>query len=121
MKKMLMSFVILAGLLAATACNAATRLSPEELQQAIFVAAREDDVDAMKQYIEAGADINQAEDGVTVLEVASLRGNLELITLLLDSGAQYDAGTFRAISRWGSYCWRTVRTWSRWMTTMTPR
>lgn len=94
MKKMLVSFMVLTGLLAVTACNPATRLSTEELQQAIFAAAREDDVNAMKQYIQAGADINLAEDGVTVLEVASLRGNLELVTLLLDSGAEFDAGTF---------------------------
>ncbi len=94
MKKTLIGIMITTSLLFLTACNPASRLSAEELQTAIFVAAREDDLDAMKQYIEAGADINQASDGVTVLDVASLRGNLELVTLLLDSDAQFEVDTF---------------------------
>jgi len=94
MKRILTSFVLLAGMFALTGCNPAAWLSADELQEAIFVAARGDDVEAMKQYIDAGADINQASEGVTVLDVASLRGNHEMITLLLDSGAQFDAATF---------------------------
>ena len=93
MKRSLFVFMLLVGLLLCTACGSAA-LDPEELQQAIFVAAREDDTKAMEQYIDAGADINQVQEGVTVIDVASLRANMEMITLLLDSGAQFDAATF---------------------------
>jgi ankyrin repeat protein len=94
MKKVLMNSILTMCLFVLTACNPASRLSPEELQAAIFVAVREDDVDAMKSYIDAGADINETTEGITVLDVAALRGNHEMILLLLNSGAQFDTDTF---------------------------
>jgi len=95
MKRSLAIFLMLTSLLLSTACSAAASLTPEELQEAIFVAAREEDAKAMKQYIDAGADINQVNgDGVTVLQIAALRGNLEMIELLLDAGADFDVRTF---------------------------
>jgi uncharacterized protein len=76
-------------------------LSPETLQEAIFTAAREDDIEAMKQYIAAGADINVSDEfGGTVLSIAAYRGNAEMVRLLLDAGATFEIGVFHlAISQ----------------------
>jgi hypothetical protein len=70
-------------------------LSPQALQEAIFVAAREDNVVAMKQYIVAGAKISEKDDlGVTVLAIAGIRSNEEMIKVLLDAGATIDVVAF---------------------------
>ncbi len=76
-------------------------LSPEALQEAVFTAAREDDVDAMKRYIAVGADVNASDDlGVTALNITAYRGNAEMIKLLLDAGATFEIATFHiAISK----------------------
>src|SRR5688572_5154665 len=106
--------VFLAGLLLITACGPAATtsapatltpaptseptvaLEPEALQEAMFVAAREDDIDAMKRYIAAGADINdRGELNVPVLRVAAIRSNLEMLNVLFDAGATFDAVDFR--------------------------
>ncbi len=74
----------------------AATLSPKALQDAIFVAVREDNIEAMKQYIAAGANINDGGAlGVTpVLKIASIRGNAEMVKLLLNSGAKFDVTAF---------------------------
>jgi uncharacterized protein len=76
-------------------------LSPEALQEAIFTAAREDDIEAMKQYIAAGADINASDEvGGNVLLIAAYRGNAEMVRVLLDAGAKFEIGVFHtAISQ----------------------
>jgi ankyrin repeat protein len=71
-------------------------LSPAALQEAMFAAARADDVVAMRQYIAGGADINEESDlGVTVLGIAAIRGNEEMIKVLLDAGAAADVASFQ--------------------------
>lgn len=68
---------------------------PKALQDAIFDAARNDDLAAMKQLIANGADINDGgELGVPVLKIAVARNNVEMTKLLLDAGATIDAATF---------------------------
>lgn len=76
-------------------------LSPEALTTALFDAAREDDIDAMKRYIAAGADVNISDEfGASPLSVTSYRGNAEMIKLLLEAGATFEIGVFHmAISR----------------------
>lgn len=87
--------VLMPCLMLFTACGPAATLAPEALKEAIFTAAREDDTKAMEQYIAAGADINESgELNVRVLEIALSRGNSEMIKLLLDAGATFDANDF---------------------------
>lgn len=70
-------------------------LSPEALIEAIFTAARQDDLESMKLYIAAGGDINQSDElGATPLNIVTFRGNTEMVKLLLDAGATFEIGTF---------------------------
>jgi uncharacterized protein len=72
-------------------------LAPEALQEAIFIAAREDDLEAMQQYIAAGADINAGDEfGATPLSIAAYRGQTEIVRLLLEAGATFEIGVFHA-------------------------
>ncbi len=72
-------------------------LSVEVLHEAIFTAAREDDIAAMKEYIAAGADINQSDEfGATPLSIAAYRGNTEMVRLLLEAGGGFEIGVFHA-------------------------
>jgi uncharacterized protein len=109
-KKMRRYFIfsmVLTGLFVVSACASASTPAPtptviptvvldaEALQEAIFVAAREDDNAAMETYIAAGADINKTNDmNIVVLLVASARGNVEMVDMLLDAGAVFDADDF---------------------------
>jgi ankyrin repeat protein len=105
MKRSLLFSMVLIGILSFTACAPAATpvptvvptptLDPEALQEAIFVAAREDDNAAMQSYIAAGADINKTNDmNITVLLIATTRGNVEMVKMLLDAGAAFDADDF---------------------------
>jgi ankyrin repeat protein len=109
MKRLLFISMVLLMLLLLSACGApatplatatplplpTATLSPEALQETVLTAAREDDVEAMKQYIAAGADINQSgELGATPLSIAAFRGNVEMVRLLLDAGATFEIGVF---------------------------
>ena len=109
MNRALIIFIIWSALILLSACGApatpspaattlplpAATLSPEALQEAVFSAAREDDVAAMKQHIAAGADINVSDEfGGTALSIAAYRGNTEMVSLLLDSGATFEIGVF---------------------------
>jgi ankyrin repeat protein len=107
MKRYFIFSVVLTGLLMLSACAPAPTpvptptvvptvvLDAEALQEAIFVAAREDDTTAMQSYIAAGADVNKTNDmNITVLLVASARGNVEMVDLLLDAGATFDSNDF---------------------------
>jgi ankyrin repeat protein len=109
MKRAWITFIFLSALILLSACGApvapsptATPLPPptatvssEGLKEAVFTAAREDDVAAMKQYIAAGADINASDEfGGTALSIAAYRGNTEMVRLLLDSDATFEIGVF---------------------------
>jgi ankyrin repeat protein len=49
----------------------------------------------MRQYIAAGADINQSGDlGATPLGIAAFRGNAEMVRLLLDAGGTFEIAVF---------------------------
>lgn len=70
-------------------------LSRQALTEGVFNAAREDDIDAMKKYIAVGADLNATdENGATALHIAAYRGNIEMVRLLLESGATFEIGVF---------------------------
>jgi ankyrin repeat protein len=101
MKRSILILIVLSTQLFLAACGSTATptalptatLAPEALQEAIFDAAREDDTEAMRAYIAAGADINAgSEFGATVLSVAVQRGNAEMVNLLLDSGATFEIG-----------------------------
>jgi ankyrin repeat protein len=78
----------------ATAQPTAT-LAPAALQEAVFEAAKTDNVEAMTNYIAAGANINEEFDyGLTVLDVAIARKNPEMALLLLDADASWTIETF---------------------------
>jgi hypothetical protein len=105
MKRHLLLSILLTTVLSFTACAPAPTPVPtvvptptldlESLQEAIFVAAREDDNAAMKEYIAAGADINKTNNmNITVLLIASARGNIEMVDMLLDAGATFDSNDF---------------------------
>src|SRR5688572_4827757 len=105
MKRHLLLCILLTVLLSVAGCApAATPVptvvptptrNPEALQEAIFVAAREDDNAAMQNYIAAGADVNKTNDmNITVLLIAAARGNLEMVNMLLDAGAVFDSNDF---------------------------
>ena len=58
----------------------------------ILDAAWAGDVDAVRQHIAAGTDLNtRGEDGGTSLHAAAARGNDEVATLLIDAGADVNA------------------------------
>src|SRR5687767_9416821 len=109
MNRALITFIFLSALILLSACGApatpspaATPLPPptatlssEAFKEAVFTAAREDNVAAMKQYIDVGADINASDEfGATALSIAAYRGNTEMVKLLLDSGATFEIGVF---------------------------
>jgi ankyrin repeat protein len=105
MKRSLLFSMVLIGMLSFTACAPAATpvptvvptptLDPEALQEAIFVAAREDDNAAMQSYIAAGADVNKTNDmNITIMVIASTRGNVEMVKMLLDAGAAFDGDDF---------------------------
>jgi hypothetical protein len=55
--------------------------------QPLVKAAFEDDVPQIRELLRRGADVNQSENGTTALELAVGHGNLDLVRLLLQSGA----------------------------------
>jgi hypothetical protein len=55
--------------------------------QPLVKAAFDDDVPQIRELLRRGADVNQSENGTTALELAVGHGNLELVRLLLQSGA----------------------------------
>ena len=78
----------------ATAQPTAT-LAPAALQEAVFEAAQADDIEAMVAYITAGADINEQNDfNLTPLDIASVRGNAQMVSILLDAGAGWTTESF---------------------------
>ena len=57
-------------------------------------AAMYDDVDAVRELLEQGADVNAPRgDGMTGLHWAALNGNAEIARLLIDAGADLEAAT----------------------------
>jgi ankyrin repeat protein len=55
---------------------------------ALHFAVRRDDVSAARALIQAGIEINKAGDlGYTPLHVACMKGNMEMVNLLIDKGA----------------------------------
>src|SRR5688572_19990862 len=101
MKRHLLLCIMLTVLLSVAACAPAATPLPtvvptptldrEALQEAIFVAAREGDNAAMQSYIAAGADVNKANDmNITIMVIASTRGNVEMVRMLMDAGAAFD-------------------------------
>jgi hypothetical protein len=109
MKRFVIISIILSGMFLLSACGTpalpsptvisptppTATLSPEVLQEAIFTAARQDDIEAMRQYIAAGADINQSDEfSATPLSIAAFRANTEMVRLLLDTGATFEIAVF---------------------------
>jgi uncharacterized protein len=109
MKRALITFIFLSALILLSACGtpatpsptatppprSTATLPPEALKEGVFTAAREDDVATMKQYIAAGANINESdESGATALSIAAYRGNTEMVRLLLEARTAFEIGVF---------------------------
>ena len=63
-----------------------------EADRALLDAAWDGNIEAVKQHLDAGADLNaKEEDGETPLHVAALRGPKETVELLLAKGADVNA------------------------------
>ncbi|MEZ4415886.1 MAG: ankyrin repeat domain-containing protein [Gemmatimonadota bacterium] len=64
------------------------------LETPVADAAQRGDLDAVKELLRAGADVNAAQgDGMTALHWAAERGDVSLAEVLLYAGADVDAGT----------------------------
>ena len=67
--------------------------SPEPPDISLFDAAEEGDIEAVKQHIAAGTDINQNSFNASpALYIASLEGHYEIVKLLLANGADVNLG-----------------------------
>ena len=65
---------------------------PKAPDISIYEAAREGNIEAVKQHIAAGTDVNaKAEDGVAPLHVAAGEGHKEIAELLIAEGADVNA------------------------------
>jgi outer membrane protein assembly factor BamB len=64
----------------------------EELRSALWAAVRNGDIQAMKDVLEKGADVNaKNEMGITALWIAAGKGKIEIVEMLLDKGADVNA------------------------------
>ncbi|PHK33334.1 ankyrin [Nostoc linckia z16] len=68
-----------------TAFEAAYKATP------LATAISKGDVDAVKKFIEYGADVNERSNGITPLMLAARYNNVEIINLLVASGANLKA------------------------------
>jgi ankyrin repeat protein len=88
-------YLLILGLLAA--CTPAAlptpTLEPQALQAALFEAVRTDDIDAAVALIAAGADIEarDPDTDATPLVIASFRGNIAVVEMLLAAGADVNS------------------------------
>ena len=58
----------------------------------IYIAARDGNIEAVKQYLDGGADVNaKAGGGMTLLHFAADRGHKEIVELLIAKGADVNA------------------------------
>ena len=70
------------------------RKSPEEVATAqLFGAAQAGDLPEVRASLEAGADLNATQEGLTPLMLAAQAGNLGILTELLQKGAEVDTTT----------------------------
>ena len=58
--------------------------------KALFAACAKGHVDAMRQSIDEGAEVNRANNGTTPLLMACMNGHVDAARLLLDNGAAVD-------------------------------
>lgn len=67
----------------------------EDSSSAIYSAVRRGDAAAIKKELDAGADPNQSDPRfrITLLGWAALKGDVEAARILIDAGAQVDAGS----------------------------
>jgi len=59
-----------------------------ELSQRVFLAASDNNLEQLKQYVKCGADVNgKDENGITLLHISSKNGSLEISKFLISNGA----------------------------------
>lgn len=71
-----------------------------EMNDVLMIAVSAGDLNKTKELIEKGADVNAPDSGtgVTPLILASLRGHIEIVKLLLDNGADISATSKRGVT-----------------------
>jgi ankyrin repeat protein len=97
---------------AAAPSNGANEFTP------LLFAARVGDLASVQLLLDAGANVNDtAADGVSALVLATLRGHVDVATLLLENGADPNAaGAGYTALHWASGSWETELT----VTSITP-
>ena len=83
------SYVVAAAVLLVTASVAASK--PSGIPPSVISAVVDGDLDAVKQYLADGGDINAFDGNTTLLHTAAIYGHATILQFLLDQGADVNA------------------------------
>ena len=82
----------------------------------LFAACAKGHVDAMRQLLDEGAEVNRANNGTTPLLMACMNGHADAARLLLDSGAEVDRATPSGATPLLNACWTELAAHVGWET-----
>ncbi|HEU0136153.1 MAG TPA: ankyrin repeat domain-containing protein [Flavobacterium sp.] len=95
MKKSIMSLGLalatFGNVAAATIVNPATAVETAITITPLCTAISKGDVEAVRKFVEYGADVNQKSNGMTPLMMAARYNNVEIIKILMSKGADVKA------------------------------
>lgn len=87
-----------------TVSFASTAATPAQLEIAVYkttplaAAIMKGDTEAVKKFIEYGADVNELSNGATPLMIAARFNKADIIRILLSSGAEKNAKDFKGFT-----------------------